>query len=418
MEEAKLNVVVKMDTVNECGKDDNLIISDLNLPLEYQKINYNFTNIGNVLGTAVGLIGGLALQFSFGMVRDMARNAVLQEVPSLICERESEDEPRNISFVERLTPRVDPATDQAWYTILNQGTQGWGWDTLRRDFLAENFIKKVFEDGVLSHLSNDSDPIVKALDPFQLLAASEDIHERGLIKGHVVACELFLRGLRGLNLIDMELVRNEDLTYSALRVTIGLPEANLTGKFRLNHLKVFSIIPLKDSEGTVDAHITGIKVVLTVVLRTNRVVDEKSNALIKIDHFEVDFQKDRAVIDVKGLGGTTTSKITNKGIKKIGNKVVTIMKDAVNTEIKTVIWGLVKCLMYKPGEGFNTCMDNYWQCLGFEVPFTFPTCPAMYKQADAEIAKFSSYREYLKDYKKKAEEKAKNVAANACLKRP
>ena len=32
------------------------------------------------------------------------------------------------------------------------------------------------------HLSNDTDPIVKALDPFQLLPASEDIHERGLIK--------------------------------------------------------------------------------------------------------------------------------------------------------------------------------------------------------------------------------------------
>ena len=32
------------------------------------------------------------------------------------------------------------------------------------------------------HLVNDSDPIVKALDPFQLLPASEDIHEKGLIK--------------------------------------------------------------------------------------------------------------------------------------------------------------------------------------------------------------------------------------------
>ena len=32
------------------------------------------------------------------------------------------------------------------------------------------------------HLMNDSDPIVKALDPFQLLPASEDIHEKGLIK--------------------------------------------------------------------------------------------------------------------------------------------------------------------------------------------------------------------------------------------
>ena len=32
------------------------------------------------------------------------------------------------------------------------------------------------------HLKNDSDPIVMALDPFQLLPASEDIHVKGLIK--------------------------------------------------------------------------------------------------------------------------------------------------------------------------------------------------------------------------------------------
>ena len=32
------------------------------------------------------------------------------------------------------------------------------------------------------HLTNDSDPLVKALDPFQLVPASEDIHEKGLIK--------------------------------------------------------------------------------------------------------------------------------------------------------------------------------------------------------------------------------------------
>ena len=31
----------------------------------------------------------------------------------------------------------------------------------------------------------------------------------------------------------MELVRNDDLTYSALKLRISLPSVNLTGKFRL-----------------------------------------------------------------------------------------------------------------------------------------------------------------------------------------
>ena len=77
---------------------------------------------------------------------------------------------------------------------------------------------------------------MKALDPFQLLPASEDIHQRGVLKlvednvdvgddghgnsdnclvwekfpqhsvfslsrGHIVACELFLHGLQGLQVL-------------------------------------------------------------------------------------------------------------------------------------------------------------------------------------------------------------------------
>ena len=46
----------------------------------------------------------------------------------------------------------------------------------------EGKLGRVIIDIHFRHLMNDSDPIVKALDPFQLLPASEDIHEKGLIK--------------------------------------------------------------------------------------------------------------------------------------------------------------------------------------------------------------------------------------------
>ena len=36
-------------------------------------------------------------------------------------------------------------------------------------------------------------------------------------RGHIVACELFLHGLRGLSLADITLVRNTQLTHSVLR---------------------------------------------------------------------------------------------------------------------------------------------------------------------------------------------------------
>ena len=44
---------------------------------------------------------------------------------------------------------------------------------------------------------------------------------------------MWLRGLKGLQLAGMELVRNEDLTYSALKLEIALPSVNMSGNFRL-----------------------------------------------------------------------------------------------------------------------------------------------------------------------------------------
>ena len=53
-------------------------------------------------------------------------------------------------------------------------------------------------------------------------------------RGHIVVCELWLKGLRGLKLSRMELVRNDDLTFSALKILVELPSVSLTGKFRLS----------------------------------------------------------------------------------------------------------------------------------------------------------------------------------------
>merc|ERR1712123_60523 len=51
---AKFNVVIKLDTVNGCGKDKNLVITDIQLPLDYADVVFDFTNIGTVLGAIVG----------------------------------------------------------------------------------------------------------------------------------------------------------------------------------------------------------------------------------------------------------------------------------------------------------------------------------------------------------------------------
>jgi len=43
------------------------------------------------------------------------------------------------------------------------------------------------------------------------------------------------------------------------------------------------------------------------------------------------------------------SKLTNKGIKAIGDTILDMQKAVLDTEIRNILWALVKCLMYKPG---------------------------------------------------------------------
>ena len=45
----------------------------------------------------------------------------------------------------------------------------------------------------------------------------------------------------------------------------------------------------------------------------------------------------------------------------------------------------------------------------------FPKCDALYKEADAKIAKFPSYKEYLKDHEAKQAIKAEEQSGRDCL---
>ena len=100
---AKFNVVVKMDTVNGCGSDKNMIITDIELPLDYKDVLFEFTNIGTVLGAIVGTIGNIALSFSQGLIVDMVKQNVGNEVPTLLCESGLQ----NTTKMEKIPAEVD-----------------------------------------------------------------------------------------------------------------------------------------------------------------------------------------------------------------------------------------------------------------------------------------------------------------------
>ena len=54
-----------------------------------------------------------------------------------------------------------------------------------------------------------------------------------LFRGHIIVCEFYMYNLRQLRLSNMELVRNEDLTYSLLRLSLSLPTITMAGNYRL-----------------------------------------------------------------------------------------------------------------------------------------------------------------------------------------
>jgi len=375
---AQYKVEIGMDTVDGCNRTSNLVITKMKLPVVYEAVNFNFENIGSILGGAINIIGDMALQMSEDSIVSEVKKAVQTEISSFICESA-----QNSTKLERIPVEVDPKIDERWHAILENGTRGWGIDTLRRDILAEKFVTKIFNEGVAKHFANPNDPIVKMLDPFQMLPVNEDFRQPGLVKGHVVVCDFWLYDLSKLKLIDMQLARNEDMTYSALKVKIGLPTTSIKGKYRLNNVKVMSVIPAAKSEGTMDISLTGVTVDLHVVLRATPLKNQ-GNASIAIELFEVHFDKEDVSFNITGLAkGMNT--ITNKVSNALGNKILNVQKEVLNKEIKNIMYGLADCLMYKPGMGLTKCLDAFWESLGYEVPFTFPSCQELYAEADKKL---------------------------------
>ena len=145
MAAAKLSIIIEFDTVRGCGDITNLILRDIKLPINYDSIVFQFTNIGPVLGSIVDTIGSLALSFSEGIIRTGVEDVLRREVPSLLCE-ESRNE---LVQMEARPATVSQLTDPAWHSLLLEATRGWGWDQLKRDFLAERFMYKVINEGIV-----------------------------------------------------------------------------------------------------------------------------------------------------------------------------------------------------------------------------------------------------------------------------
>jgi len=362
MTEAAIGAEITMETINGCNKTNNLVITNIGVPLTYSNIAFDFTNIGDTLNSMIDWVGGFIIDFQKDMIVDIVKKAVEEHMPTMLCEKDK----HNVTEVHTrgVSSHKIKETDPEWWELLNNGTQGWGFDTLRRDTLAEKFVTKVFNDKLVKHLSNPDDPLRNTLDPFLLLPTNEKF-STPLASGQIVICEFYLHGLSNLRLKNFELIRNEDLSYSALRLTLSLSDVMMDGEYFMKNLKILGIG--KKNKGRMNIALKDVKVILSVALRADPLVND-GNANINIEHFSADFEKQgKMKMDITG------TKVDGIG-NLFGSKILKKQKGLINNEIKNVLFGIADCIMYKPAQGLESCLDDFWESLGFKVPFTFPTC--------------------------------------------
>merc|ERR1719402_510263 len=367
---ARFGLELAMDTVDGCGREDNLVITDIQLPLNYDDITFTFDNIGYVISSAVNFIGGIVIDLQKSQIVEIVRGGVRDQLPSLLCRA------GNVTDMDVRPVNISHEADPVWWDLVHPDSSDIG--RMRRDTLAEKFVGKIFQDWVVQHFSDENDTLTQLLDPFLLLPVNEDFRIKGVIKGHIIVCEFYMYNLRQLRLSNMELVRNEDLTYSLLRLSLSLPTITMAGNYRLNHVKIMSVVPAPKSQGTINITLSDVAVTLTVALRAEPAQHHHENANITIEHFEVDFVSRDIQIEITGITAIP-DKVANKFTNKLANKVVAKQKAMINKEIKNILFGMADCIMYKPAQGLESCLDDFWASLGYEIPFTFPPCADMYR---------------------------------------
>ena len=89
---------LEVGLVSGCGQQ-GATVTDLSFPFTYTDIQFEFENIGTVLGTAVDVIGGLVIERERKNLVKLLKDGISSEVESLICE--------NFNKVEDVREYVD-----------------------------------------------------------------------------------------------------------------------------------------------------------------------------------------------------------------------------------------------------------------------------------------------------------------------
>ena len=74
---------------------------------------------------------------------------------------------------------------------------------------------------------------------------------------------------------------------------------------------------------------------------------------------------------LSGLGELADKIMNQLGV---GRLIVRKQKKWIIEEIKSYMRGMAVCMMWSPSMGLELCMRQYWIDLGWEYPWTYPSC--------------------------------------------
>lgn len=351
---------LEVGLVSGCGQQ-GATVTDLSFPFTYTDIQFEFENIGTVLGTAVDVIGGLVIERERKNLVKLLKDGISSEVESLICE--------NFNKVEDVREYVDTEVTEgpvSYDKMFNSLLEKEGGSKLIRDRLAENTVRKIFNESIRRHLETSLSPLRTALDPLKLFPL-EFQFQNDLYSANVEACNAYVHNVKQAVLEDMYLARDTSLNISLLRVQFKVPVTWMSGYYKLRKAYLFTFIPAGGS-GDFNVDLRDVMVALTVVLRN-------TEAGLIMEHFKVDigWQTIRFKFDGlwKGFGEIADKVMNQLGV---GGLIVEKQKRWIMGEIKTYLRGLAVCMMWSPSLGLDLCMRQFWIDLGWEYPWVYPTC--------------------------------------------
>jgi len=107
-----------------------------------------------------------------------------------------------------------------------------GGTNLIRDRLAENTVRKIFEESIKRHLQTPLSPLRSSLDPLKLFPL-EFSFKNDIYSANVEACNTYIHNTKHAQLENMYLARDASLNTSVLRVQLKIPITWMSGYYNL-----------------------------------------------------------------------------------------------------------------------------------------------------------------------------------------